>query len=122
MTFNRTVGATLLACIAPFAAHAQGIEFGAEMPLGTGTVRAFAETDATGLATRIGVEMSEEAVASLGHVAEGVYSARTVWQRASTLGVPMPITQAVVGLLDGQLKAHQAVAALMGRGPVSEVY
>lgn len=67
MTFNRTVGATLLACIAPFAAHAQGIEFGAEMPLGTGTVRAFAETDATGLATRIGVEMSEEAVASLGH-------------------------------------------------------
>ncbi len=64
----------------------------------------------------------EQAVAELGHVAEGVYSARTVWQRASTLGVPMPITQAVVGLLDGQLKAHQAVAALMGRGPVSEVY
>jgi glycerol-3-phosphate dehydrogenase (NAD(P)+) len=64
----------------------------------------------------------EQAVAELGHVAEGVYSARTVWQRASTLGVPMPITQAVVGLLDGQLKAHQAVAALMGRGPVSEIY
>ncbi|WP_296509132.1 NAD(P)H-dependent glycerol-3-phosphate dehydrogenase [Rhodoferax sp.] len=64
----------------------------------------------------------EQAVAELGHVAEGVYSARTVWQRAVSLGVPMPITQAVVGLLDGQLKAHQAVAALMGRGPASEVY
>ena len=70
----------------------------------------------------IGLSALEQAVAELGHVAEGVYSARTVWQRASTLGVPMPITQAVVGLLDGQLKAHQAVAALMGRGPVSEVY
>ena len=67
MTFNQTVSAALLACIAPFAAHAQSIEFGTEMPLGSGTVRAFAETDATGIATRIGVEMTEEAVASLGH-------------------------------------------------------
>ena len=32
----------------------------------------------------------------LGHVAEGVYSARTVWQRAQSLGVDMPITEAVV--------------------------
>jgi glycerol-3-phosphate dehydrogenase (NAD(P)+) len=62
----------------------------------------------------------DQAVAELGHVAEGVYSARTVWQRAASLGVPMPITQAVVGLLDGQLKAHQAVAALMGRDPTRE--
>jgi glycerol-3-phosphate dehydrogenase (NAD(P)+) len=38
-----------------------------------------------------------EAVASLGHVAEGVYCARTVSQRALSLGVDMPITQCVVG-------------------------
>jgi hypothetical protein len=41
-----------------------------------------------------------QAVASLGHVAEGVYSARTVMQRANELGVDMPITAAVVALLD----------------------
>ncbi len=61
-----------------------------------------------------------QALDSLGHVAEGVYSARTVLQRAQSLGVEMPIAQCVVALLDGQLQAAQAVAALMGRGPVTE--
>ena len=56
-----------------------------------------------------------QAMSSLGHVAEGVYSARTVWQRAQSLGVEMPITQAVVGLLDGQWQAREAVQLLMGR-------
>jgi glycerol-3-phosphate dehydrogenase (NAD(P)+) len=62
----------------------------------------------------------EQAVASLGHVAEGVYSARTVMQRACQLGVDMPITAAVVALLDGAWTAQQAVQALMGRGPKGE--
>ena len=62
----------------------------------------------------------EQAVTSLGHVAEGVYSARTVHQRASQLGVDMPITAAVVALLDGRLKAFDAVQVLMGRGPRGE--
>jgi glycerol-3-phosphate dehydrogenase (NAD(P)+) len=48
-------------------------------------------------------------------VAEGVYCARTVVQRAQSLGVDMPISSAVVALLDGQLNPAQAVAALMGR-------
>jgi glycerol-3-phosphate dehydrogenase (NAD(P)+) len=61
-----------------------------------------------------------QAVASLGHVAEGVYSARTVLQRAQVLGVDMPITEAVVALLDGRLTASQAVLALMGRDPKGE--
>jgi len=64
----------------------------------------------------------EQAVASLGHVAEGVYSARTVAQRAQALGVDMPITQGVVALLDGRLQPGQAVAYLMGRGPVAETH
>lgn len=56
-----------------------------------------------------------QAVQSLGHVAEGVYCARTVVQRAGALGVEMPISSAVVALLDGQLAPAQAVTALMGR-------
>ena len=61
-----------------------------------------------------------EAVASLGHVAEGVYCARSVWQRAQALGVDMPITAAVVALLDGQCQPAEAAARLMGRGPAAE--
>lgn len=63
----------------------------------------------------------QQAVASLGHVAEGVYSARTVVQRAQGLGVEMPIAQAVVALLDGQIQPVAAVAALMGRDPANEL-
>ncbi|AOW12346.1 glycerol-3-phosphate dehydrogenase [Hydrogenophaga crassostreae] len=62
----------------------------------------------------------EQAVASLGHVAEGVYSARTVVQRARVSGVDMPISEAVVALLEGQTQPAQAVAALMGRDAKSE--
>jgi glycerol-3-phosphate dehydrogenase (NAD(P)+) len=62
----------------------------------------------------------EQAVTTLGHVAEGVYSARTVWQRAQSLGVDMPITEAVVALLEGRLQAREAVQVLMGRGPRGE--
>lgn len=72
-----------------------------------------------GLALAQGKTLAQ-AVASLGHVAEGVYSARTVVQRAASLGVEMPISEAVVALLDGQLSALQAVAALMGREPTGE--
>jgi glycerol-3-phosphate dehydrogenase (NAD(P)+) len=63
----------------------------------------------------------QQAVDALGHVAEGVYSARTVLQRALAAGVEMPITEAVVALLDGQMQPAQAVAALMGRDPASEM-
>ncbi len=62
----------------------------------------------------------EEAVRSLGHVAEGVSSARTVSARAQALGVDMPIVRAVVDLLDGRSTPREAVAALMGRGPATE--
>ncbi|MBW0171914.1 MAG: NAD(P)H-dependent glycerol-3-phosphate dehydrogenase [Hydrogenophaga sp.] len=62
----------------------------------------------------------QQALDSLGHVAEGVYSARTVVQRARLLGVDMPISEAVVALLEGRLRPAQAVAALMGRDPKDE--
>ena len=62
-----------------------------------------------------------EVLASLGHVAEGVYCARTVVQRAASLGVDMPIAQSVVALLDGKLTTLEAVAMLMGREPKMEI-
>jgi len=52
----------------------------------------------------------------LGHVAEGVMTAREVARRASQLGVDMPITEAVCGVLDGRYSASVAVERLMGRG------
>lgn len=61
-----------------------------------------------------------QAVDSLGHVAEGVYCARTVVQRARGLGIEMPIAEGVVALLDGQVSPRDAVAALTGRDPVPE--
>ena len=63
---------------------------------------------------------AQQAVASLGHVAEGVYCARTVVLRAAQLGVDMPIASAVVALLEGSLQPAQAVAALMARDATSE--
>ena len=74
---------------------------------------------------RVGLLLAEgrtlqQAVDSLGHVAEGVYSARTVVERARRLGVEMPIAEAVVDLLDGRLQPAQAVAELMRREPAAE--
>ena len=62
----------------------------------------------------------DEAVATLGHVAEGVYSAATVLTRAQALGLDMPITAAVVEVLQGRLAPAQAVARLMARDARSE--
>lgn len=75
---------------------------------------------------RVGMLLAEgktlqQAVDSLGHVAEGVYSARTVARRAEHLGVDMPITRAAVALLDGAITPAAAVALLMGRGPAAEL-
>jgi glycerol-3-phosphate dehydrogenase (NAD(P)+) len=69
---------------------------------------------------RVGLLLAEgrslaDILATLGHVAEGVYSARTVWQRAQGLGVDMPITAAVVDVLDGRHTPQDALARLMSR-------
>ena len=57
----------------------------------------------------------QQAVLSLGHVAEGVYCAHTVVQRARRLAVDMPIASAVEALLQGRLTPNEALEALMGR-------
>jgi glycerol-3-phosphate dehydrogenase (NAD(P)+) len=61
-----------------------------------------------------------EVLASLGHVAEGVLSAPTVQQRAATLGVEMPIADAVVAVLQGRSTPADAAARLMARSARAE--
>jgi glycerol-3-phosphate dehydrogenase (NAD(P)+) len=56
----------------------------------------------------------------LGHVAEGVNTAPMVLKRAQALGVDMPITGAVVAVLNGHATPVQAVEQLMGRGARAE--
>ncbi len=62
-----------------------------------------------------------QALAELGHVAEGVYSAATVRQRAHDLGVQMPICDAVADVLAGGLGPAQALRQLMARDARSEI-
>ena len=57
----------------------------------------------------------------LGHVAEGVSSAPMVLARARALRVEMPITQAVVAVLEGRVLPAEALEQLMGRGARSEL-
>jgi glycerol-3-phosphate dehydrogenase (NAD(P)+) len=61
-----------------------------------------------------------QALAELGHVAEGVYTAQTVVQRARGLGVEMPIAEAVVDVLEQRLSPQQAVGRLMARDAKAE--
>jgi len=74
---------------------------------------------------RVGLALAQghslaRVLAELGHVAEGVYSARTVRARAQALNVLMPITETVADLLDGQLLPHAAVQQLLDRDPREE--
>jgi len=59
-------------------------------------------------------------LAELGHVAEGVLSAATVLKRAQALNVAMPITEAVVAVLERRITPAQALGLLMGREARSE--
>ena len=75
---------------------------------------------------RVGLALAEnkllpQILEELGHVAEGVYTAREVDQLARKLGVDMPISAAVAAVLDGRLSAAQAVEQLMARDPKEEV-
>ena len=68
----------------------------------------------------VGLKLAEgktldDILRELGHVAEGVYSAATVRERARSLGVDMPITNAVVEVIEGRLTPADAVQLLMAR-------
>jgi glycerol-3-phosphate dehydrogenase (NAD(P)+) len=74
---------------------------------------------------RVGLELArgkhlDAIVAELGHVAEGVPCARAVRELAARLGVDMPITNAVAGVLFDGDDPRAMVAQLLARDPRGE--
>ena len=73
----------------------------------------------------VGLELARgrslaDILAGLGHVAEGVRSAREVARLAARHGVEMPVCEAVCAVLDGIVTPPQAVAQLLARDPKEE--
>jgi glycerol-3-phosphate dehydrogenase (NAD(P)+) len=69
---------------------------------------------------RVGLELArgrplKDVVASLGHVAEGVHSAREAAKLAASRGVEMPVTEAVSAVLEGRITPAAAVERLLAR-------
>ena len=74
---------------------------------------------------RVGLELAAgkplvEILGALGHVAEGVRSAREVLALAERQGVDMPITRAVNAVLAGRISPEAALELLLSRDPTSE--
>ena len=62
----------------------------------------------------------DEILIELGHVAEGVHTAREVLNLARSAGAEMPISEAVCRVLDGELGPAEAVEMLLAREPRPE--
>ena len=73
-----------------------------------------------GLALASGKKLSQ-ILADLGHVAEGVGTAREVARLAIERGIEMPITQAVNAILHEDVPAAEAVEKLLSRDPKPEM-
>ncbi|HEU4352320.1 MAG TPA: NAD(P)H-dependent glycerol-3-phosphate dehydrogenase [Burkholderiales bacterium] len=74
---------------------------------------------------RVGLQLAqglslERILHDLGHVAEGVYTAREVAKLANARGVNMPVTDAVNAVLEGRLAPKAAVEQLLSRDPKKE--
>lgn len=74
---------------------------------------------------QVGLRLAEghpldQVLHGLGHVAEGVATARMAARRAAALGVELPITATVVQVLDGGLSPRQAVERLLARDARAE--
>ena len=74
---------------------------------------------------RVGLELARgkplrDILDGLGHVAEGVRSAREVARLAEKKNVEMPVTEAVNAVLEGQLAPAAAVDRLLSRDPKRE--
>lgn len=72
-----------------------------------------------GLGLAKGVAL-EKILEDLGHVAEGVPSAKEVLRLARAKGVEMPVSEAVVAVLEGRLAPAAAVERLLARDPKQE--
>ena len=73
-----------------------------------------------GLALATGKTLKQILI-DLGHVAEGVSTAREVARLAQDLGIEMPITQAVNAILHHDVPAAAAVEKLLSRDPKAEM-
>jgi glycerol-3-phosphate dehydrogenase (NAD(P)+) len=74
---------------------------------------------------RVGLQLAQgtplkHILETLGHVAEGVYTAREVAKLAQARGVEMPVTEAVNAVLEGKLAPKAAVEQLLSRDPKQE--
>ena len=74
---------------------------------------------------RVGLQLAqglslEKILHDLGHVAEGVYTAREIAKLAKARGVEMPVTDAVNAVLEGKLAPKAAVEQLLARDPKKE--
>lgn len=74
---------------------------------------------------RVGLQLAAghalaDIIANLGHVAEGVTTAREVLRLARNLGIDMPITEAVCHVVDGRVDVHAVVEELLQREPKHE--
>ncbi|MCX7627443.1 MAG: NAD(P)-dependent glycerol-3-phosphate dehydrogenase [Methylophilaceae bacterium] len=67
-------------------------------------------------------ESLDAILGGLGHVAEGVHTAREVLNRAHTLGIEMPITQQVHRVLSEGMPPRVAVENLLNREQKAEIY
>jgi glycerol-3-phosphate dehydrogenase (NAD(P)+) len=65
-------------------------------------------------------EVLADVIASLGATAEGVSSAPLVLSIARQRGIPVPITEHVVRLMNGEIRATEMAHALMTRPLKSE--
>ncbi len=72
-----------------------------------------------GLALGRGIAL-EPTLAELGHVAEGVWCAPAIVERARAVAVEMPIAEAVCAVLEGRISARAAVEQLLSRDPRAE--
>lgn len=66
-------------------------------------------------------EKLEEVIAALGEVAEGVRATANVLELARRHKVPVPITEQVNRMLQGECSAHDAAYALLSRTPGTEI-
>ena len=57
----------------------------------------------------------DDAVKQVGMVVEGMYTAKAAAALSGKLGVEMPITEALCGVIDGKASAEDALGMLMGR-------
>ena len=62
----------------------------------------------------------DDILRSLGHVAEGVACCRAAVAAAHEVGVDMPVSEAVLAVIEGQLAPSAAVASLLAREPKAE--